>query len=368
MWPSILNGSGMQDRFFEGMKVVELAGVLAGPAVGQFFAELGASVIKVENKTTGGDVTRRWKAPGEPADSLFSAYYYSINWGKETHLLDLSNPADQALVKDWIASADLVISNFRAASARRMGMDYEALAALNPRLIYAEITGYGSDDPRPAFDVVLQAETGFLEMTGLPDGPPVKMPVALIDLLAAHQLKEGVLLALLQRAQTGKGACVRVSLYDAAIASLANQATNWLIAGHVPTRMGAQHPNIAPYGDLFYTAEGKAIVLAVGAEAQFAALCQVLSLHPLLADTRFATNSARVTHRALLVEALAPAIGLWHRAELLSQLAQAQVPAGPVLSLPEVFANPATQPLLLSQPNEAGEPVHSVRTAVFSVT
>jgi crotonobetainyl-CoA:carnitine CoA-transferase CaiB-like acyl-CoA transferase len=354
----------MQGQMCKDLKVVELAGVLAGPAVGQFFAELGASVIKVENKTTGGDVTRRWKAPSEPADAAASAYYYSVNWGKETQFLDLNDPADRRQALSWIAHADVVVSNYREASAHRLGMDYAALSALNPKLIYAEITGYGSNDPRPAFDVVLQAETGFLHMTGLPDGPPVKMPVALIDLLAAHQLKEGVLLALWQREKTGLGGYVRVSLYDAAIASLANQAANWLIAGHAPGRMGAQHPNIAPYGDLFTARDGGQLVLAIGAEAQFAALCEVLGLD-LHRQEAFASNSSRVRHRAELVEALAPAIARWDRQALLQELAARQAPAGAVLGLPEVFEDPAAQRLLLWQPSEDGRQVACVKTAVF---
>lgn len=354
----------MQAQLCKDLKVVELASVLAGPAVGQFFAELGASVIKIENKTTGGDVTRRWKAPSEAPEASASAYYYSVNWGKETQFLDLNAPADRQQVLDWIAEADVVVSNYREASAQRLGMDYATLAALNPRLIYAEITGYGSDDPRPAFDVVLQAETGFLHMTGLPDGPPVKMPVALIDLLAAHQLKEGVLMALWQREKTGLGGYVRVSLYDAAVASLANQATNWLIAGHSPGRMGTQHPNIAPYGDLFTTRDGGQLVLAIGAEAQFAALCEVLGLD-LHRQEAFASNSSRVRHRDALTAALAPAIARRDRRELLQELAARQAPAGAVLALPEVFENPAAKRLLLWQPDEDGQEVACVKTAVF---
>lgn len=352
-------------HFFNGLTVVELASVLAGPAVGQFFAELGAKVIKIENKSVGGDVTRRWKAPTEDHASADSAYYHSVNWGKESHLLDLHDPADRELVLRWIEQADIVVSNYRPASASRLGMDYTQLQQRNPGLIYAEITGYGSDDPRPAFDVVLQAESGFLLMTGEAGGPPVKMPVALIDLLAAHQLKQACLLALLRRQQTQQGAYLRVSLYDAAVSSLANQATNWLIASYEPQRMGTQHPNIAPYGDLFTAADGKSLVLAVGSEGQFAALCQVLSLPQLVTDSRFASNQQRVLHREALNQLLATAIGKRSREELLQALSANQVPAGALRTIPEVFEDEKSRGLLLQQKDTTGKVVESVKTVVF---
>ncbi len=355
-------------HLFNGLTVVELASVLAGPAVGQFFAELGARVIKIENKSTGGDVTRRWKAPTEEPTTADSAYYHSVNWGKESHLLDLHDSVDKEQVLHWIEQADIVISNYRPASANRLGMDYAQLRQRNPTLIYAEITGYGSDDPRPAFDVVLQAESGFLLMTGEPGRPPVKMPVALIDLLAAHQLKQACLLALLRRQQTQHGAYLRVSLYDAAVSSLANQATNWLIAGYEPQRMGTQHPNIAPYGDLFTAADGKSLVLAVGSEGQFAALCQVLSLPQLVTDDRFASNQQRVLHRDTLNRILATAIGNHDREELLQALSVHQVPAGALRTIPEVFEDKKTHRLLLQQKDEAGRVVESVKTVVFEVS
>ena len=265
-------GAGLEG-FFQGLRVVELAGVLAGPAVGMFFAELGARVIKIENSRTGGDITRQWKLSAEPEDSSVSAYYCSVNWNKEVRLLDLETREAQVEVHELVAGADLVISNFKPDSARRLRMDADTLRDLNGRLIYAQIDAFGPDEQRPAFDVVLQAEAGYLYMSGEPGRPPVKMPVALIDLLAAHQLKEAVLVALLQRERSGKGCTVRTSLFESALASLANQATNWLMGGLVPQPIGTQHPNIAPYGDIVHTADGKPLVLAVGTDRQFAALC-----------------------------------------------------------------------------------------------
>ena len=263
---------------FKNLKVVELASVLAGPAVGMFFAELGAEVIKIENATTGGDVTRKWKLPTESPNASQSAYYSSVNWNKQTIFADLTTETDQTKIHDLIKTADIIISNFNHQSAQKLKMDYDTLQKINPKLIFAQLTAYGENDDTPAFDVVLQAEAGFMYMNGEAEREAVKMPVALIDLLAAHQLKEGILVALLQRQQTGKGSFVTASLVESAISSLANQATNWLMGNHIPQRMGTMHPNIAPYGDVFYTADDKPIVLAVGTERQFENLCAVLNI------------------------------------------------------------------------------------------
>ncbi len=347
------------------LKVVELASVLAGPAVGLFFAELGAKVIKVENKTAGGDVTRSWKLPAEDPASAFSAYYASVNWGKTVWMCDLGDPADHARVMSAIREADIVISNFRPDTAQKFGMSYTHLSAENPQLIFGQITGFGDDEPIPAFDVVLQAEAGFLFMTGEPDGKPVKMPVALIDLLAAHQLKEGLLLALLRRDQTGKGAFVSVSLLESAIASLANQATNWLMAGHIPRRMGSMHPNIAPYGDIFYTADDKPLVLAVGNEKQFELLCRLLALPALPQDERFHTNAARLQHRQALCDALAPAFRRFERDTLLALLQQAGVPCAGIRNMKEVFEIPAAQAMILEEINAEGTLTRRPKTVVF---
>lgn len=344
------------------LKIVELASVLAGPAVGQFFSELGAEVIKIENKTTGGDVTRRWKGPTEAPEAPDSAYYHSVNYGKEVYFLDLRQEADRACAEAWIAKADVVISNFKPASARRLEMDYERLSALNPRVIYAELYAFSPESTRPAFDVVLQAETGFLHLTGEPDGPPSKLPVALIDLLAAHQLKEAILIALLERERTNLGGRVSTSLYASALASLANQATNWLIAGQPPRRMGSRHPNIAPYGDMFQTADDYQIVLAIGTEAQFGALLALLQIP---AQERFATNAGRVRHREALIEWLQPAIARWKRDELLKNATDQGIPVGAIRPVEEVLEAPANQPLLLEQ-EVKGRTIRSVRTAVFN--
>jgi len=355
----------MQQNYFQDLLVIELASVLAGPAVGMFFAELGARVIKIENKRTGGDVTRNWKGPKEEAEAPFSAYYASVNWGKESRLVDLTEEAAQREIAGLIRSADIVISNFKPASARRLGMAYEQLSDANPRLIYAELTAYGEATARPAFDVILQAEAGFMFMTGMPGGAPVKMPVALIDLLAAHQLKEGILLALLERESSGQGGLVRTSLLASAVAALANQAANWLMGGHIPQRMGSAHPNIAPYGDVFDTLDEKPLVIAAGTEQQFRALCRQLELEGLASQTDFATNAARVRRRASLYRHLAPAFRQRKRSEWLELLGAQGIPVGAIRNMQEVFEWPQARNMILEGALPDGRASRVVRTVAF---
>lgn len=358
----------MQHSFFKDLKVVEFASVLAGPSVGMFFAELGAEVIKIENKTTGGDVTRGWKLPSEDPASPVSAYFCSVNWGKQHLFLDLSDPRDQQSAIDLAVSADVVISNFKTGSARRMGVDAESLRARNQRLIYAQLNAFADpEDESPAFDVVLQAEAGFMYMTGEPGRQPVKMPVALIDLLAAHQLKEGVLLALLQRDRSGKGSTVSVSLLESALAALANQATNWLMAGYIPQRMGAQHPNIAPYGDTFLCSEGQYILLAVGTERQFQQLCRCLSIEHLLQNPDFQTNRMRVKNRAALNETLTAVMRLRSLDDWMQLFKVNGVPAARIRDMQAVFEIPAARAMILEEKLPDGTLTRRVQSNVFKI-
>jgi crotonobetainyl-CoA:carnitine CoA-transferase CaiB-like acyl-CoA transferase len=358
----------MQDQFFKGLKVVEFASVLAGPAVGMFFAELGAEVLKIENKTTGGDVTRGWKQSSEDPASPISAYWCSVNWGKQHLFLDLKNPQDQAQAKALALAADVVISNFKPSSARQMGVDADALRAENPRLIYAQLNSYADpEDESPAFDAVLQAEAGFLFMNGEPGRPPVKMPVALIDILAAHQLKEAILLALLQRERTDLGSTVSTSLMESALASLANQASNYLMNGHIPQRMGSRHPNIAPYGDMFLCADGQTLLLAVGTERQFVHLCGVLNLENLLQDPDYQTNTARVQNRAELIALLETRIGQLTLNEAMAKLNAAGVPAARIRDLQAVFEMPAAQQMVLEDQQPDGTQTKRVKTIAFKI-
>ncbi len=363
---SLIYYNFMLNEFFKNLVIIELASVLAGPSVGAFFTELGARVIKIENKKTKGDVTRNWKGPTENPEDTYSAYWSSINLGKEVLLLDLTDREDQQQVHELVKKADVVVSNFKTTSAKKMRMDYDFFSKLNPQLIFATLTAFGPEEEnRPAFDVVLQAEAGFLYMNGEQDREPVKMPVALIDILAGHQLKEGILLGLLNRAKTNKGMYLTVSLLDAAIASLANQANNWLMAGQIPQRMGTLHPNIAPYGEMFNCADGKSIVLAIGTEGHFKQLCQVLELYELPNDDKFATNAARVQHRTELKDILSVPIKAYNREDLLRLLHQQRVPVGSIKDMKEVFDSKAATKMVLNDTMPDGKPGKRVRTIAF---
>lgn len=340
--------------------VIEFAGVLAGPSVGMFLAELGARVIKVENPTSGGDVTRSWRLPEETSDERPSAYFSSVNWGKESVGLDLTQPQGKQTALELVERADVVLVSFKAGAARRLGLDYDSVRSLNPSAIYGEITAYGPGDPRTGYDAVIQAETGFTYLNGPAGGEPTKMPVALMDVLAGHQLKQGILLGLLHRERTGEGSRQSVSLVRSGLASLINQGANWLVAGVNPQRLGSGHPNIVPYGSSWETAGGQHLVLAVGNDRQFRRLCEVLGAPDLADDSRFATNPGRVRHRGDLERVLAELISTRGRDDLLEQLALAEVPAGPIRDVSEALGQPDAAPLLLDDPEGSARGVRSV--------
>ena len=354
------------DTLFKDLVVIEAANVLAGPAAGMFFAELGATVIKVENIKTGGDTTRQWKLPAEDEDSDVSAYFSSVNWGKRSIGVDFSMPAGYEVLLDLVRRADVFLQSFKPGDATKFGLDYPALRGVNERLVYADITAFGEEDDRPGFDAVLQAETGFMGMNGTEASGPVKMPVALIDLLLAHQLKEALLIALIERMQSGRGSYNTVSLFQSGVASLANQAANFLVAGSVPARTGSDHPNIAPYGTVFSTRNGDPVVLAVGTDSQFEALCEVLGIPEAAADARFATNQQRVVHRDALNALLSQRIAGLERDPLLEHLRTRKVPAGAVRRLDEVLSHASVDPLLLHGKRTDGAPIRGLRTIAFA--
>ncbi len=330
----------MQSSPLQNLRVIELASVLAGPSVGQFFAEWGATVIKIENQSTGGDVTRTWKLPSESLEESRSSYFTCCNWGKTSIALDLRQNKDRQRVYDLIAEADLIITSYKAGDAEKLGMDYTTLKACKLNLIYGKITGYPADDPRVGYDGILQAETGFTYLNN------EKMPVALIDILAAHQLKEGILIALLRRNQTGEGAEVSVSLLESGVSSLANQATAYLTAGQIPEPKGSDHPNIVPYGTVFKT-KTCAIVLGVGSDAQFQRLSELLN-HPEWAkDERFSTNPARVKHREAIKTKIAAVFLDWNGEELLTQLHRQKIPAGDIRNMKAVFEDQNVHQIIL---------------------
>jgi crotonobetainyl-CoA:carnitine CoA-transferase CaiB-like acyl-CoA transferase len=329
--------------FFSDLTVIELAGVLAGPSAGLFFAELGATVIKIENPKTGGDVTRSWKLQSENKEDKTSAYYWSINAGKKVIFLDLTTEEHLQQFYTLVKSADILISNYKLGDDLKLKVDHSTLKKINPNLIYASINGFGSDSPRTAYDLILQAESGFMFMNGEKNSEPLKMPVALIDLLAGHQLKEAILIALLNRHKTQQGAYVTVSLFDAAIASLANQATNWLIAHQLPSAQGSLHPNIAPYGEIFTTADSQKITFAIGSDKQFSQLCNLLNI---TVTPEYATNQLRITNRQSLFDLLNTKIHKTNFSLLFNECSKYDIPIGKIRNLKEVFELPEAQQLL----------------------
>ncbi|MDN5201439.1 CaiB/BaiF CoA-transferase family protein [Fulvivirgaceae bacterium BMA10] len=333
-------------QIFSDLKVLELASVLAGPSVGQFFAELGADVIKVENLLTNGDVTRHWKLKNEQGE--ISAYFASTNWSKKSMAIDLNKIKGLEIIHQLVGKIDVVIASYKAGDAEKLKVDYQTLASINPQLIYGQITGYGDDDPRTGYDAIIQAESGFMYMNGEPGGSRLKMPVALIDILAAHHLKEAVLIAMIDRMKNGKGKQVTVSLYDAAISSLANQASNYLVAGQVPEKMGSGHPNICPYGNTFKTSDDHEIILAVGTDKQFQSLCKIIECEELATNPKFANNAERVKNRDDLLLILERKIKNFPKKEILIRLHNNRIPAGSVNNLEEVFSQDLAKNMLIT--------------------
>ena len=325
-----------------GLKVLELARVLAGPWAGQILADLGADVIKVESPE--GDNTRIWGPPWvEHGGEKTSAYYHACNRGKRGIVADFREDADLARVAGLAASADVVLENFKPGGLAKFGLDYETLARINPALVYCSITGFGQDGPRrdePGYDFVIQAMSGFMALTGEPDGDPMKMGVSISDLSTGLWAANAIQAALLMRHRTGKGQWIDMSLLDCSVGLLANQAMSFLATGQNPPRMGNAHAQVSAYG-VFPTADGK-VVLAPANDALFRKLLKVLDRSDLLDDERFATNADRVQHRDEVDGLIAEATARWTRADLLAACAKAAIPAGPINAIDEVFSDPQT--------------------------
>ena len=330
------------------LKVIDCSTVLAGPSAGTFFAELGAQVVKIEHPLVP-DVTRSWKLSSEDKNSHISAYFASANYKKTFQQLNLSDTQDKARFISLIEDADVLLLNFKKGDDIKFGIQDDYLRQINPKLIIGKISGFGSESDRVAYDLILQAETGFMSMNGDQQSPPTKMPVALIDVLAAHQLKEGILVALYDRTFTQKGSVVEVSLYDAAIASLANQASNYLMENHVPQRIGSLHPNIAPYGEQFVTKDNKRITFAIGSQKHFQLLCEFLKIPNLVSDPRFETNTDRVKNRKELADLLQEKITNLECNTITSVLHPLYVPVGVIRDLSEVFQSTEAQKLVRSE-------------------
>jgi len=350
---------------FKNLKVVELATVLAGPSAGMFFAELGAQVIKVEHPEHP-DVTRSWKIASEDNETPVSAYFSSINYKKEYIQLDLNKENDRSQLIGLLKNADILLTNFKKGDAEKFNLTDDLLFKMNPRLIHGKISGFGTGSDRVAYDLILQAETGFMSMNGTEDSGPVKMPVALIDVLAAHQLKEGMLCALLERHQTGKGKAVEVSLYDAAVCSLVNQASVFLMEQKVPQRIGSKHPNIAPYGELFTTKDAGIITFAIGSDQQFRKLLSYLELDEIAKDERFSSNQNRVKNRVILASFLEKEIKNLNSSEILNWALEQHVPCGKVKLLDEVFSEPQAKRLVREE-NISGKATKRVTSIAFNL-
>lgn len=334
------------NSLFSNLKVIELAGVLAGPSVGVFFSELGAKVIKVENKKTNGDVTRSWKLSSEEKGNSPGAYYWSVNTGKEVLFLDITQTDELNKLYELIKSTDIVITNYKKGDDEKLKVSYSHLQTLNPQLIYASINGFGHNSNRIAYDLILQAESGFMFMNGEKNAQPLKMPVALIDVIAGHQLKEAILIALLKKERTGKGSHISVSLFDSAIASLVNQATNWLIANQLPQATGSLHPNIAPYGEIFKTSDEHLITFAIGSDKQFIHLCEFLGLNEIPAHPKFVTNQQRIINRNELFEIINPKISPLKFSDIYNYCLQHEILVAKIRNLKEVFELPEAKAML----------------------
>ena len=346
------------------IRVLDLSRVLAGPWCGQILGDLGAEVIKVERPGSGDD-TRHWGPPyikdAEGNDSREAAYFQSANRNKQSVTLDFTQPEGQRLVRELVVQCDVLLENFKVGGLAAYGLDYESLKAINPRLIYCSITGFGQTGPyakRAGYDFMIQGLGGLMSLTGRPEDEegagPMKVGVALTDILTGLYATVGVLAALNQREQSGIGQHIDVALLDVQVACLANQAMNYLTTGVSPKRLGNAHPNIVPYQD-FPSADGN-FILAVGNDGQFRKFCEVAGIAQLANDPRFASNKARVAHRAELIPLLRQATVFKTTAQWIELLEKAGVPCGPINDLQQVFADPQVQArgLRLDLPNALG--------------
>ena len=323
-----------------GVRVVELARILAGPWAGQTLADLGAEVIKVESPA--GDDTRQWGPPFiERDDDRTAAYFHSCNRGKRSVTVDFRTEAGQAQVREMVRGADILIENFKVGGLAKYGLDYDSLSKVDPGLIYCSITGFGQDGPyagKAGYDYIIQGMSGLMSMTGEPEGQPVKVGVAVTDIFTGVYATTAILAALHQRQVTGKGQHIDMALLDVAVSVTANQAMNYLATDTPPERLGNQHPNLAPY-QVFDCADGHMIV-AVGNDAQFQRFCDVLGAAEVKAAPDYQTNAGRVTHRAALTEALTEYTRRMSKAALQAGCEAAGVPVGPINDMAEVFDDP----------------------------
>mgnify|MGYP001447956409 FL=1 len=323
----------------KGIKVVELARILAGPWAGQLLGDLGAEVIKVESEQ--GDDTRAWGPPFIERDNdVSAAYFHGCNRGKKSITVDLSTSKGQERIKKLVKESDILIENFKVGGLKKYGLDYESLKTNNKALIYCSITGFGQDGPyatRAGYDYIIQGMSGLMSITGEPDGPPLKTGVAITDIFTGIYASTAILAALHQRKETGVGQHIDMSLLDSAVAILANQGMNYLSTGNSPGRMGNFHPNLSPY-QVFECSDGH-IIIATGNDQQYQRLCDVLQCPELGKNPKFLSNAKRVENRHELDEVLSRKTRNWKKAKLLKRCEVTSIPAGPINSLDEVFSD-----------------------------
>lgn len=331
------------NRPLAGLKVLELARILAGPWIGQLLADLGADVVKVERRGAGDD-TRTWGPPfveKNGGGDLGAAYFHACNRGKRSIEADFDNEDDLATIRELVRAADVVIENFKVGGLAKYGLDAERLRAERPALIYCSITGFGQEGPyasRAGYDFLIQGMAGAMSITGDPNGQPTKAGYATADIFTGMYASVAILAALHRRDATGEGATIDCALLDSQIAVLGNQAMNYLVSGRAPGRLGNAHPNIVPY-EVFPVADGH-VIIASGNDGQYRKLCAAIGAEALAENPDYATNRGRVAHRAVLVPALAAHTARLGKAELLARLEAAGVPAGPINGIDEVFADP----------------------------
>ena len=335
----------------DGIRVIDMSRILAGPSCGQALADLGAEVIKIERPGTGDD-TRTWGPPFLPdrngADTTDSAYYLAANRGKRSVLADIASAAGQRMIRELVLRADVLIENFKVGQLARYGLDYASLSALNPRLVYCSVTGFGQTGPlahRPGYDFVIQGMGGFMSVTGeaddRPGGGPQKAGVAISDLMTGMMATQAILAALLHRERGGSGQHIDMALLDVMIAALANMNTNFLVSGRPPHRWGNAHPNVVPY-QTFKASDGW-IILAVGNNEQFRRFCTLAGHEAVGTDPRFATNADRIRNRDALIPLVESMIATRTQSQWIADLERVGVPCGPIHDLDQVFAMPHVQ-------------------------
>lgn len=335
-------------RALDGLVVLDLSRILAGPTATQLLGDLGATVIKVENPKTGGDDTRSWgpnyarDASGSPTD--LSAYFIAANRNKHSVAIDISTEDGQHTVRQLAAGADVVIENYKPGGLKKYGLDHETLLKAHPALVYCSISGFGQTGPnrdRPGYDLMAQGYGGIMSLTGAPDGPPMKVGVGIADVMCGMYATIGILAALRHRDATGEGQHIDLSLVDAQMAWLINEGTNYLTSGKVPERRGNAHPNIVPY-DAFACKDGH-VLIAVGNDAQFSRFCQVMGMPDLAADAKFATNLDRIANRIELTERISERTSNLTKAEVIDLLQSVKVPVGPINTVEEALTSDQAQ-------------------------